>query len=78
MGKNLRRVPRFLVLHVLTFAHTGDVMHLDVLGQSMIILDTKEAAVELLHKRSLNYSDRPKFTLYEAYNCILYVSFAEN
>ncbi|KAJ7463649.1 cytochrome P450 [Mycena latifolia] len=43
----------------------GDVMHLQVLGRSMIILDTYQAAVDLLDKRSVNYSDRPKFTLYE-------------
>lgn len=33
-------------------------MHLDVLGQHMIILGTHEAAVDLLEKRSGNYSDR--------------------
>ncbi|KAF7352084.1 Cytochrome P450 [Mycena venus] len=43
----------------------GPVMHLKVLGRSMIILDTYQAAVDLLDKRGLIYSDRPKFTLYE-------------
>ncbi|KAJ7343716.1 cytochrome P450 [Mycena albidolilacea] len=43
----------------------GAVMHLKVLGRSMIILDTYQAAVDLLDKRGLIYSDRPKFTLYE-------------
>ncbi|KAF8145850.1 cytochrome P450 [Mycena galopus ATCC 62051] len=41
------------------------VMHLKVLGRSMIILDSYEAAVDLLDKRGVIYSDRPKFTLYE-------------
>ncbi|KAI0705578.1 CyP450 monooxygenase [Earliella scabrosa] len=36
----------------------GDIVHLDVLGQHMIILGTHEAAVDLLEKRSGNYSDR--------------------
>jgi hypothetical protein len=44
---------------------TGDVMYLEVLGRPMIILDTHQSAVDLLDKRSLNYSDRPKFTFYE-------------
>ncbi|KAJ7146609.1 hypothetical protein C8R44DRAFT_599699 [Mycena epipterygia] len=43
----------------------GDVIHLQVLGRSIIILDTYQAAVNLLDKRGLNYSDRPNFTLYE-------------
>lgn len=40
-------------------------MHLKVLGRSIIILDSYQAAVDLLDKRGLVYSDRPKFTLYE-------------
>ncbi|KAJ7447848.1 cytochrome P450 [Mycena latifolia] len=43
----------------------GDVMHLQVLGRSMIILDTYQAAVDLLDKRGVNYSGRPNYTLYE-------------
>ncbi|KAJ7488871.1 cytochrome P450 [Mycena latifolia] len=43
----------------------GDVMYLSVLGRPMIILDTYEAAVDLLDKRSAIYSDRPKFTFFE-------------
>ncbi|KAF7344707.1 Cytochrome P450 [Mycena venus] len=43
----------------------GPVMHLKVLGRSMIILDSYQTAVELLDKRGITYSDRPKFTLYE-------------
>ena len=38
---------------------TGNVVHLDVLGQSMIVLDSYRVARELLDKRSANYSDRP-------------------
>ncbi|KAJ7761230.1 cytochrome P450 [Mycena maculata] len=43
----------------------GDVMYLKVLGRCIVILDSYKAAVDLLEKRSANYSDRPKFTLYE-------------
>ncbi|KAJ6559762.1 cytochrome P450 [Mycena capillaripes] len=43
----------------------GDVMRLEVLGRTMIILDSYQAAVDLLEKRGAIYSDRPKFTLYE-------------
>ncbi|KAJ6559765.1 cytochrome P450 [Mycena capillaripes] len=42
----------------------GDVMRLEVLGRTMIILDSYQAAVDLLEKRGAIYSDRPKFTLY--------------
>ncbi|KAJ7761244.1 cytochrome P450 [Mycena maculata] len=40
-------------------------MYLEVLGRPMIILDKHQAAVDLLEKRSANYSDRPKFIFYE-------------
>ncbi|KAJ7782203.1 cytochrome P450 [Mycena olivaceomarginata] len=43
----------------------GEVMHLEVLGRTMIILDSYRAAVDLLDKRGSIYSDRPKFIVYE-------------
>ncbi|KAJ7157503.1 cytochrome P450 [Mycena filopes] len=43
----------------------GDVMQLDVVGQRMVILDSHQAAVDLLERRSAIYSDRPDFPLYE-------------
>ncbi|KAJ7602289.1 cytochrome P450 [Mycena polygramma] len=43
----------------------GDVMGLEILGQKMIILDSFQAAVDLLDKRGAIYSDRPRFTLYK-------------
>ncbi|KAJ7747776.1 cytochrome P450 [Mycena metata] len=43
----------------------GDVMQLEVLGQRIIVLDTYQAAVDLLENRSSIYSDRPKFPLYD-------------
>jgi cytochrome P450 len=38
---------------------TGDITYLNALGQEMIILNSTKAAVEILEKRSANYSDRP-------------------
>ncbi|KAJ6524200.1 cytochrome P450 [Mycena capillaripes] len=45
----------------------GDVMCLKVLGRTMIILDSYQAAMDLLDKRGSIYSDRPKFTLFELF-----------
>jgi hypothetical protein len=41
---------------------TGDVIHLDLLGNPVIVLNSQEAAIDLLEKRSSKYSDRPLFT----------------
>ncbi|KAF9568495.1 cytochrome P450 [Agrocybe pediades] len=41
----------------------GDVMHIRVLGNSTIILNSLKAAMELLDKRSSNYSDRPRMVM---------------
>ncbi|KAG5643662.1 hypothetical protein DXG03_000542 [Asterophora parasitica] len=43
----------------------GDVMYLHVLGRHIIVLNSVEAAVDLLDRRSANYSDRPRFIIYE-------------
>ncbi|KAJ7177177.1 cytochrome P450 [Mycena filopes] len=43
----------------------GSVMQLEVLGQRLIILDTYQAASDLLEKRGAIYSDRPAFPLYD-------------
>ncbi|KAL1751253.1 cytochrome P450 [Schizophyllum commune] len=40
-----------------------DIIHLDVAGKSIVVLDTYEAAIELLEKRSKDYSDRPAFPM---------------
>ncbi|THH08833.1 hypothetical protein EW145_g2433 [Phellinidium pouzarii] len=41
----------------------GDVIHVSIFGQPMIILNTAEAARDLMEKRGANYSDRPTTTL---------------
>ncbi|KAK5627390.1 hypothetical protein RRF57_003105 [Xylaria bambusicola] len=40
-------------------------VHFNVLGRSIIILDTIEVAHELLDKRGAKYADRPRFVLFE-------------
>ena len=42
-------------------------MYLDVLGQPMIILGSHEVAIDLLEKRSANYSDRAPSPMAELY-----------
>ncbi|KAJ7454160.1 cytochrome P450, partial [Mycena latifolia] len=39
--------------------YDSDIIHLDLLGQSVIVLSSLEAATALLEKRSAIYSDRP-------------------
>ncbi|KAJ7865109.1 cytochrome P450 [Mycena olivaceomarginata] len=50
-----------------SFIHPGDVIYLQVPGRSIIILDSLQAAEHLFDKRSLIYSDRPKFPLFELF-----------
>ncbi|EXJ84725.1 hypothetical protein A1O3_05396 [Capronia epimyces CBS 606.96] len=45
--------------------YKSDVLHLNVLGRSIIILNSIEAAHDLLDKRGQNYADRPRFVLFE-------------
>lgn len=42
-------------------------MHLRVLGQSMIVLNSERAAKDLLEKRSASYSDRPTIYFFSRY-----------
>ncbi|KAI0656915.1 O-methylsterigmatocystin oxidoreductase [Cubamyces menziesii] len=43
----------------------GDVMYFDLFGQPMIVLNSYDAAVDLLDTRSLNTSDRPRIVMAE-------------
>ncbi|TFK37935.1 cytochrome P450 [Crucibulum laeve] len=43
----------------------GPVIHLTVPGRTLVVLNTVEAAIDLLEKRSVNYSDRSRFVLFE-------------
>ncbi|EIW58796.1 cytochrome P450 [Trametes versicolor FP-101664 SS1] len=46
----------------------GDVAYLSVLGQSIILVNSYDAACELLEKRSGNYSDRPQSAMVKMTN----------
>lgn len=49
-----------------TRGHIGsDVLYFSAFGQKWIVLNSAEAAVELLEKRGYNYGDRPRFVLWE-------------
>lgn len=37
----------------------GEIVHLNVLGQDLIVLNSPKAATDLLEKKSSTYSDRP-------------------
>ncbi|KAF5365441.1 hypothetical protein D9758_010873 [Tetrapyrgos nigripes] len=41
----------------------SDIIHLDLLGTPLIVVNSLEAATELFDKRSSNYSDRPILTM---------------
>ena len=49
----------------------GDITHLKILGQHIVVLNILQAAQELLDKRSAIYSDRPPFVMSELYACHL-------
>ncbi|KAJ7206267.1 cytochrome P450 [Mycena pura] len=74
---NLRQMPTErppLVFH--EWAKTyGDVVYLELPGKSIVLLDSLQAAEDLLDKRSAIYSDRPPFTLYEMFGWMPAVSF---
>lgn len=60
-------------IHPLDFADchlilsSGDVVYLSALGLSFVILGSEQAAIDLLEKRPLNYSDRPEFPMHDLY-----------
>ncbi|KAJ8520598.1 hypothetical protein ONZ45_g2648 [Pleurotus djamor] len=43
----------------------GDVIHLSLMGRSIVVLNSLEAAVDLLEKRGAIYSDRPQMVVYD-------------
>ena len=42
---------------------TGEVMYLDVAGQPVVVLNSIKSSFELLERRSINYSDRPRYIM---------------
>ncbi|TFK34318.1 cytochrome P450 [Crucibulum laeve] len=55
----------FISSRMFTVHGSRPVIHLKVPGRTIIILNTVEAAINLLDKRSANYSDRSKLPLYD-------------
>ena len=63
------RVPRRRISEMLTslsYADT-DILYFRQLRTPVIVLNTVKAAEELLSKRGSNYSDRPRFVLFEVF-----------
>ena len=51
------------MLVINSLASSGDLLHFNVLGQHMVVLDSPQAMFELLEKRSANTSDRQRSPL---------------
>ncbi|KAF1348093.1 cytochrome P450 [Delphinella strobiligena] len=45
--------------------YNSDVLYVNILGQPVVILNSVQAAIDLLDKRGSNYCDRPRFVLFE-------------
>lgn len=45
----------------------GDVIYLNALGKDIVVLNSEQAANDLLDKRSANYSDRSYMPVYDLY-----------
>ncbi|KAJ7128462.1 cytochrome P450 [Mycena epipterygia] len=76
---NLRQMPSTKAAHVFhEWAKTyGDVICLKTPGRTIIVLDSLQAAEDLLEKRSLNYSNRPEFHLYKLFGWTSFVTTQE-
>ena len=60
MGEGLWLV--FLSLYymqVIEDNNLGDLIHVNVFGQPMLIISSRKVATDLMDRRSSNYSDRP-------------------
>lgn len=65
-GENNMVLHGFIHLNILmdiTFSYAGDVMYVRALDQNIIVLNSKEAAIELLERRSAIYSHRPRLIM---------------
>ncbi|PFH48298.1 hypothetical protein AMATHDRAFT_65777 [Amanita thiersii Skay4041] len=65
---NLFDIPKqneWIRYHNLCRDYDTDILHLDMMGTSVIVLDTAEAAMELFERRSTIYSGRPKAHMLE-------------
>ncbi|KAK0234561.1 cytochrome P450 [Armillaria nabsnona] len=60
---NMPTLSEWEVYHRWCKGYDTDIIHLDVAGTSIVVLDTVEAATELLDNRSAIYSSRPRMTM---------------
>jgi hypothetical protein len=52
-----------LTTHLLN-VHIGDVTYFKAFKKSIVLLNSAQAAIDLLNKRSSIYSDRPRFVMF--------------
>ncbi|CAH0045051.1 unnamed protein product [Clonostachys solani] len=45
--------------------YNSDILHFSMLGRSIIVLNSVQAARDLMDKRGANFADRPRFVLFE-------------
>ena len=62
-ASSMVRMPGHLIVPVHIAAASGPLVYLELLGQPVLVLNSYDAAVELLEKRSQIYSDRPKLCM---------------
>lgn len=64
---------RFSVVFLLKFAFiestdrvgSGEIVYLNVLGKSIVLLNSERVAIDLLDKRGVIYSDRPPLPFFD-------------
>ena len=64
-GRVYGQISRFFVLERSSpdFIRIGDVTYVTALGQDTVVINSLDAAAELLEKRSAQYSDRPSLEM---------------
>lgn len=63
-GKLYGLSPPASFIHLKAFSRIlGPIIHLSILGQSLIVLTTPQAALDLLEKRGVNYANRPRLVM---------------
>ena len=65
---HLRIIPKHSPQHAYirwSKEYQSDILSFKILGQPIVVLNSARAATELLDKKGANYSDRPRFVLFE-------------
>ncbi len=63
MGETIWFVPTSLTHLEASSSIPGPIFHLSILGKTLIILSTAQAALDLLEKRGANYANRPRLVM---------------